>query len=64
MALSLDYIIRDIVRSPEGNEVMEKYAPGSTKGPRMKLVGGLTYCKLLSYPESAEAASLILPSVF
>ena len=35
---------------------MEKYAPGSTKDPRMKLVGALTYRKLLSYPESAELA--------
>ena len=56
MALSLDSKIRDIMRSPEGKEVMEKFAPGSTKDPRMKLVGGLTYRKLLSYPESAEVA--------
>jgi hypothetical protein len=56
MGLSLDSKIRDIMRSPEGREVMEKYAPGSTKDPRMKLVGGLTYRKLVSYPESAEVA--------
>ncbi len=56
MALSLDSKIRDIMRSPEGKAVMEKWAPGSTKDPRMKLVGGLTYRKLLSYPESAEVA--------
>ncbi len=56
MALSLDYKIKDIMRSPEGKAVMEKWAPGSTKDPRMKLVGALTYRKLLSYPESAEVA--------
>ena len=56
MALSLDSKIKDIMRSPEGKAVMEKWAPGSTKDPRMKLVGGLTYRKLLSYPESAEVA--------
>lgn len=55
--LSLDSKIRDIMRSEEGRAVMEKYAPGSTKDPRMKLVGGLTYRKLLSYPESAEVAA-------
>ena len=49
-------IIKDIMRSPEGKAVMEKWAPGSTKDPRMKLVGALTYRKLLSYPESAEVA--------
>ena len=56
MALSLDSKIRDIMRSPEGKLVMEKYAPGSTKDPRMKMVGALTYRTLLSYPESAETA--------
>lgn len=56
MALSLDSKIRDIMRSPEGKLVMEKYAPGSSKDPRMKLVGALTYRTLLSYPESAETA--------
>ena len=33
---------------------MEKWAPGSTKDPRMKLVGALSYRKLLSYPESGD----------
>ena len=56
MALSLDSKIKEIMRSPEGREVMEKYAPGSTTDPRMKLVGALTYRKLLSYPESADVA--------
>lgn len=50
MALSIDSKMKDIMRSPEGSEVLEKWAPGSTKDPRMKLVGGLTYRKLLSFP--------------
>jgi hypothetical protein len=56
MALSLDSKVRDILRSEEGKAVMEKYAPGSTKDARLKLVGALSYRKLLSYPESAETA--------
>lgn len=56
MALSLDSKIKEIMRSEEGRAVMEKWAPGSSKDPRMKLVGALTYRKLLSYPESAEVA--------
>lgn len=56
MALSIDSKMKDIMRSPEGSEVLEKWAPGSTKDPRMKLVGGLTYRKLLSFPESAALA--------
>lgn len=56
MALSLDSKIKEIMRSEEGKAVMEKWAPGSTKDPRMRMVGALTYRKLLSYPESAETA--------
>ena len=56
MALSIDSKIKDIMRSPEGKAVMEKWAPGSTSDPRMKLVGALTYRKLLSFPEAAETA--------
>lgn len=57
MALSLDSKIKEIMRSEEGKAVMEKWAPGSTSNPQMKLVGSLTYRKLLSYPESAEVAA-------
>ena len=35
---------------------MEKWAPGSASNPSMKLVGALTYRKLLSYPKPAEVA--------
>ena len=50
--LSLDSKVKDILRSEEGKAVMEKYSPGSTTDPRMKLVGGMTQRKLLSFPES------------
>lgn len=56
MALSLDSKIKEIMRSEEGRAVLEKWAPGSTKNPQMKLVGALTYRKLLSYPQSADLA--------
>lgn len=48
MALSLDSKIRDIMRSPEGKEVMEKYAPGSTKDPRMS-IGTVLFDNLIHY---------------
>lgn len=57
MGLSLDSKVRDILRSEEGRAVLEQFVPGSSKDPRMKLVGGMTYRKLLSYPESAELAA-------
>lgn len=63
MALSLDSKIRDIMRSPEGKQVMEKYAPGSSTDPRMKMVGALTYRKLLSYPNRLRLQSLPIRSM-
>lgn len=57
MALSLDSKIKEILRSEEGRAVLDKWKPGASKDPRMKLVGALTYRKLLSYPESAELAA-------
>ena len=53
MAFSLDSKIKEIMKDPRASEVLEKYAPGSTKNPQMKLVGSLTLRKLASFPQAA-----------
>ena len=53
MAFSLDSKVKEIMKDPRASEVLEKFAPGSTKNPQMKLVGGLTLRKLASFPQSA-----------
>ena len=53
MAFSLDSKVKEIMKDPRASEVLEKFAPGSTKNPQMKLVGGLTLRKLASFPQAA-----------
>lgn len=59
MALSVDSKIKEIMRSEAGKAVLEKYSPGFTQHPSIKLIQMLTYRKLLSYPQSAELAPMI-----
>ena len=56
MALSVDSKIKEIVRDPKGKEVINKWAPGFTDNPSLKLIQMLTFRKLLSFPESADLA--------
>jgi hypothetical protein len=53
MAFSLDSKIKEILKNPAAAAVLDKYSPGSSKNPQMKLVGGLTLRKLAEFPQSA-----------
>ncbi len=53
MAFSLDSKVKEILKDARACEVLDKYAPGASKNPQMKLVGGLTLRKLASFPQSA-----------
>lgn len=53
MAFSLDSKVKEILKDPRACEVLDKFAPGASKNPQMKLVGGLTLRKLASFPQSA-----------
>ena len=53
MAFSLDSKVRDILKNPEAAATLDKFSPGASTNPQMKLVGGLTLRKLASFPQSA-----------
>ena len=53
MAFSLDSKVKDILKNPAAAEILDKFCPGASKNPQMKLVGGLTLRKLASFPQSA-----------
>lgn len=59
MALSVDSKIKEILRNPEGKAVLEKWCPGFSESPALKMIQLLTFRKLLSFPESAELAAHI-----
>ena len=53
MAFSLDSKVKDILKNPEAAAALDKFSPGASTNPQMKLVGGLTLRKLASFPQSA-----------
>ncbi|MDY3780978.1 MAG: hypothetical protein SOZ90_02185 [Candidatus Faecousia sp.] len=53
MAFSLDSKVKDILKNPEAAATLDKFSPGASTNPQMKLVGGLTLRKLASFPQSA-----------
>ncbi|MGI6217669.1 MAG: hypothetical protein ACOYIK_08675 [Coriobacteriales bacterium] len=55
MGLSVDSKIKQLMKSPEAVEIISKYAPEFATNPQMKMVQGLTFRKLASFPQSKEA---------
>ncbi len=53
MSLSLDSKVKEIMASPQGRAVLEKWVPGATKDPRIRLVGGMTCRQLLRHGKAA-----------
>ncbi len=55
MGLSVDSKIKLIMKNPDAVAVIDKYTPGFASNPQMKMVQGLTFRKLASFPQSKEA---------
>ena len=56
---SIDSKVKDLFRNEEAKKVMEKYFPGSTTNPQMKLCYGMTYRKVLAFPEVGSTPELL-----
>jgi hypothetical protein len=52
MALSVDSKVKELLKNEAAADLIEKYAPGFKTNPQMKLVQGLTFRKLASYPQA------------
>ena len=52
MGLSVDSKIKEIMKNPEAVTLMEKFAPGFSTNPQMKMVQGLTYRALAKFPQA------------
>ena len=51
MAVSVDTKVKELMKNAAA-DILEKFAPGFKTNPQMKLVGGLTFRKLASFPQS------------
>lgn len=51
---SVDSKMKQLLRNEQTVAVLEKWYPGSTTNPGMKLVSAMTFRKVLDFPECAE----------
>ncbi len=56
MALSIDSKVKELMKDEAAAELLEKFAPGFKTNPQMKLVQGLTFRKLCSFPQAGISA--------
>lgn len=59
MAVSVDTKVKELMKNEATAEILEKFAPGFKTNPQIKLVGGLTFCKLASFPQAGLDASKV-----
>ena len=59
MALSVDSKNKELMKSPEASDLLEKYAPGFKTNPQMKMVQGLTFRKLAAFPQAGLTAEQV-----
>lgn len=52
MALSADTKVKILKKNEAATKIITEYTPGFATDPQMKLVGGLTFRKLCSFPQS------------
>lgn len=59
MALSVDSKIKELMKDAAAADLLEKYAPGFKTNPQMKMVQGLTFRKLASFPQAGLTAEQV-----
>ena len=59
MALSVDSKVKELMKNEAAADLLEKFSPGFKTNPQMKLVQGLTFRKLASFPQAGLSAELI-----
>lgn len=52
MAYSVEDKVKTLKKSPAACAIITEYSPGFETDPQMKLVGGLTFRKLCSFPQA------------
>lgn len=55
MTLSADSKIKALLKNEDAKAVLQSYIPDFGGDPQMKMVQGLTFRKLMEFPESQES---------
>lgn len=51
MAISIDSTLKEILDCPEAVEVVEKYSPGFSKNPMLKMAYGMKLSVCVKFPQ-------------
>ena len=52
MAITLNSTLKELMQNPEAVAILEKYSPGFTKNPMLKLGMGMTLEKCVHFPQA------------
>ncbi len=56
MAISIDSTLKEILDCPEAVEVVEKYSPGFSKNPLLKMAYGMKLSVCVKFPQGGVKA--------
>lgn len=59
MSLSVDSKVKELMNHPAAADLLETYSPGFKTNPQMKMVQGLTFRKLASFPQAGLSAEKV-----
>ncbi len=52
MAITLESTLKEVLDNPEAAAILDKYSPGFSKNPLLKLGMGMTLRKCVSFPQA------------
>ena len=52
MAISMDSTLKEILESPEAVAIVEKYSPGFSKNPQLKMALGMKLGMCVRFPQA------------
>jgi len=59
MAANIDMKLRDLMKDPAAVEVLEKFFPGFTKNPQLKLGYSMTFRKIAKFPQAKVSPEML-----
>ena len=59
MAITLESTLKEVLNNPQAAAILDKYSPGFSKNPMLKLGMGMTLRKCVSFPQAKMSAEQI-----
>jgi hypothetical protein len=59
MAITLESTLKEVLDNPQAAAILDKYSPGFSKNPMLKLGMGMTLRKCVSFPQAKLTADQI-----